>query len=123
LLFKKSKDSLNMNDSDEWGRDPSVQIMRKVFKAMEKAQRALLSRLDISPYDLRIRKWREQSLALFEETWKVANRNGIIMDEAMASAVYCHCLAKVIDSEGHKVPEDIVPKGKDVAWLFKEVLQ
>jgi hypothetical protein len=112
-----------MNDSDEWGRDPSVQIMRKVFKAMEKAQHALLSRLDISPYDLRIRKWREQTLALFEEAWEVANRNGISMDEAMASAVYCHCLVKVIDSEGHKVPEGIVPKGKDVAWLFKEVPQ
>jgi hypothetical protein len=111
-----------MNDSDEWGRDPSVQIMRKVFKAMEKAQHALLSRLDISPYDLRIRKWREQSLALFEEAWEVANRNGISMDEAMASAVYCHCLAKVIDSEGHEIPRDITPNGKEVAWLLKEVL-
>jgi hypothetical protein len=45
------------------------------------------------------------------------------MDELMASAVYVHCLVKVIDSEGHKVPEGIVPKGKDVAWLLKEVLQ
>lgn len=112
-----------MNDSDEWGKDPSVQIMRKVFKAMENAQHALLSQLDISPYDLRIRKWREKSLALFEQAWAAANRIGISMDESMASAVYVHCLVKVIDSEGHAVPRDIAPKGKDVAWLFKEVLQ
>ena len=112
-----------MNDSDEWRKDPSVQIMRKVFKAMEKAQHTLLSQLDISPYDLRIRKWREKSLALFEQAWAAANRIGISMDESMASAVYVHCLVKVIDSEGHAVPRDIAPKGKDVAWLFKEVLQ
>jgi hypothetical protein len=112
-----------MNDRDEWGKDPSVQIMRKVFKEMETVQHELLSRLDISPYDPRIRRWREKSLALFEQAWEVANRIGISMDEAMASTVYCQCLAKVIDSEGHEVPEGIVPKGKDVAWLFKEVLQ
>ena len=112
-----------MNAMDEWAQDPSVKIMRKVFKEMETAQHELLSRLDISPNDPRIRRWREKSLALFEQAWDVANHNDISMDEAMASAVYCHCLAKVIDSEGTEVPEDIVPKGKDVAWLFKEVLQ
>jgi hypothetical protein len=112
-----------MHAMDEWVQDPSVLIMRKVFKEMETAQHEFLRRLDISPTDPRIRRWREQSLALFEQAWEVANRNGISMDEAMASVVYCHCLAKVIDSEGHKVPEGIVPKGKDVAWLFKEVLQ
>lgn len=112
-----------MNAIDEWAQDPSVQIMRKVFKEMETAQREFLRRLDISPNDPRIRRWREKSLAFFEHAWAVANRNGISMDEAMASVVYCHCLAKVIESEGNEVPQGIVPKGKDVAWLFKEVLQ
>jgi hypothetical protein len=112
-----------MNDRDEWGKDPSVQIMRKVFKEMETAQHDLLSRLAISPYDPRVRKWREKSLALFEQAWEVASRIGIGMDEAMASTVYCQCLAKVIDSEGNEIPEGVVPKGKEVAWLFKEVLR
>ena len=112
-----------MSAKDEWAQDPSVQIMRKVFKAMETAQHELLSRLDISPNDPRIRGWREKSRTLFEHAWDVANRNGINMDEAMASVVYCLCLAKVIESEGNEVPEDIVPQGKDVEWLFKEVLQ
>jgi transcription initiation factor TFIIIB Brf1 subunit/transcription initiation factor TFIIB len=112
-----------MHDSDEWGKDPSVRIMRTVFKEMEKAQQALLSRLDISSYDLRIRKWRETSLALFEQAWGVANRTGISMDATMASAVYVHCLAKTIGSEGNEIPEGIVPEGKEIERLLKEMLQ
>ena len=34
---------------DEWGRDPSVQAMRKVFKGMEKALEEILSQLAIAP--------------------------------------------------------------------------
>ena len=112
-----------MNDMDTWDRDPSVRFMRKVFKNMETVQHELLKRLAISPYDPRIRRWREKTRALFEKAWGVANRNGISMDEAKASAVYCHCLAKVIDTEGYDIPEGIVPELKDIAWLFKEVLQ
>ena len=106
-----------MIDHDEWGKDPSVRIMRTVFKEMEKAQHALLSQLDISPYDLRIRKWREQSLFLFEQAW------GISMDATMASAVYIHYLAKTIAAEGHKIPEGTVPEGREVERLLREILQ
>lgn len=112
-----------MNDQDEWGKDPSVRITRTVFKEMEKAQHALLSRLDISPYDLRIRKWREQSLALFEQAWEKASRTGISMDAPMASMVYIHCLMKTIAVEGHKIPEGTVPEGREVERLLKEILQ
>lgn len=112
-----------MNESDEWGKDPSVRIMRTVFTAMEKAQHALLSRLAISSYDLRIRKWREQSLALFEQAWGVANRIGISIDPPMASAIYVHCLAKTIASEGTEIPEGILPEEQAVARLFKEMLR
>ena len=120
---EKSKDNVDMIDHDEWGKDPSVRIMRTVFKEMEKAQHALLSQLDISPYDLRIRKWRESFLALFEQTWEKANRTGISMDATMASAVYIHYLAKTIAAEGHKIPEGTVPEGKEVERLLKEILQ
>ena len=110
-----------MNEKDEWGKDPSVQIMRTVFNAMEKAQQALLSQLDISPYDLRIRKWREKSLAQFEQAWGVANRIGISMDTTLASEVYVHVLAKVIGLDGNEIPEGIVPEGKEIERLFKEM--
>ena len=112
-----------MNNKDEWGNDPSVRIMRTVFNAMEKAQQALLGRLGISPYDLRIRKWREQSLAQFEQAWGVANRIGISMDTTMASAVYVHVLAKTIASEGHEIPEGIVPEREEVTRLLEEMAQ
>ena len=110
-----------MNDRDEWGKDPSVRIMRTVFKAIEEAQQAFLGRLGIPPYDLRIRKWREKSLAQFEQAWGVANRIGINMDTTLASEVYIHVLAKTIASEGNAIPEDIVPEGKEIERLFKEM--
>jgi len=123
LANKKPKGNVNMNASDEWGKDPSVQIMRTVFKEMEKAQQTLLSQLDFSPYDLRIRKWRDQSLTLFEQAWGLANRIGISMDATLASAVYLHLLAKTIASEGNEIPEGILPEGKEIERLFKEMQQ
>jgi hypothetical protein len=110
-----------MTEMDEWGKDPSVQFMRKVFKGMEKAQHELLKRLDIIPYDLRIRRWRDQALALFERAWGVANRMGITMDEHTASAVYVHCLAKVMGAERINIPADILLEAKSVERIFKEV--
>ena len=110
-----------MTEMDEWGKDPSVQFMRKVFKEMEKAQHELLKRLDITPYDLRIRRWRDQALALFERAWGVANRMGITMDEHTASAVYVHCLAKIMGAERINIPADILPEAKSVDRIFKEV--
>ena len=110
-----------MTDMDEWGKDPSVQIMRKVFKGMEKAQHELLKRLDIMPYDLRIRRWRDQALALFERAWGVANRMGITMDEHTASVVYVHCLAKIMGAERINIPAGILPEAKSVERIFKEV--
>jgi hypothetical protein len=110
-----------MTDIDEWGRDPSVQIMRKVFKEMEKAQHDLFKRLDITPYDLRIRRWRERALGLFERAWGIANRMGIIIDEHTASLVYVHCLAKVMSAERIKIPAGILPEAKSVERIFKEV--
>src|SRR4030042_7011841 len=110
-----------MTDLDEWGKDPSVQMMRRVFKGMENAQHELLKRLNITPYDLRIRRWREQALALFEGAWAVANRMGITMDEHTASAVYVHCLAKIIVAERINIPSGILPEVKGVERIFKEV--
>jgi len=110
-----------MANMDEWGKDPSVQIMRRVFKEMEKAQRELLKRLDIIPYDLRIRRWRDQALTLFERAWGVANRMGIMIDERTASLVYVHCLAKVMSGEQIDIPPGILPEAKNVERIFKEV--
>jgi hypothetical protein len=110
-----------MTDMDEWGKDPSVQIMRKVFKEMEKAQQELLKRLDLIPYDLRIRRWRERALAFFERAWGIADRVGILMNEHTASLMYVHCLAKVMSAERINIPPGILPEAKDVERILKEV--
>jgi hypothetical protein len=112
-----------MMDMDEWGRDPSVQAMRKVFKGMEKSLEEILWQLDIAPYDQRIRGWLEMALAKFEASWVVANQMGIIMDAKIAAVVYSHCLAKAIGSEGIEIPEGILPEEKDTARLIHEVFK
>ena len=110
-----------MTDTDEWGKDPSVQFMRNVFKEMENAQHELFKRLDITPYDLRIRTWREQALALFERAWGVANRMGVSLDEHTASLVYVHCLTKVMGAERINIPAGILPEAKSLARILKQV--
>ena len=112
-----------MMHMDEWGRDPSVQAMRKVFKGMEKSLEKILGQLDISPYDQRIRGWLEKALAKFETSWGVANHMGIIMNEKIAPVVYTHCLAKIIGSDGIEIPEGILPEEKDTARLIHEVFK
>jgi len=108
-------------DTDEWGKDPSVQIMRRIFKEMEKAQHELFERLSFPPYDLRIRKWRDQALALFERAWGIANRMGVPIDERIASAIYVHCLAKIMSSEGIKIPAGTLPEARSVQSILREV--
>ena len=107
---------------DEWGRDPSVKAMRRIFKEMEKSLDDLLEQLNISPLDHRIRGWLEQALAKYERAWGEASRMGVSMDEKMAPAVYAHCLVKVIGSEGIKIPESRLTVNKDVARLISDLV-
>ena len=112
-----------MTDIDEWINDPSVQIMRNVFKGIEAAQDELLERLNISPYDLRIRSWREKALIIFEEAWGIAMGMGINMGEKTSSSVYLHCLAKVIDPDRSKIPEGMLPEGQEIEILLREIFK
>ena len=99
---------------DEWGRDPSVRAMRRVFQEMEKSLDDLLEQLNISPFDHRIRGWLEQALANYERIWAEASRKGVRMEENMAPPVYTHCLVKVIGAEGIEIPENQSTANKDV---------
>ena len=106
---------------DEWGRDPAVKAMRRVFNAMEKTLDDLLDQLDVSPLDYRIRGWLEQALAHYERAWGEAGRMGIHMDEKMAPAVYARCLVKVIDAEGIEIPASLFALEKDVEREFSSL--
>jgi hypothetical protein len=110
-----------MADKDAWGSDPSVQVMRKVFQAMEQAQHAFLKQLAIAPDDQRLRQWREQALVLFEKAWVVAKQLGIAMDEETAAAVYCSLLARIMGSAGIVIPAVLLPAGEDVRDIIKAV--
>jgi len=108
---------------DEWGRDPSIKAMRRVFKAMERSLDNLLEQLNISPFDHRLRNWLEQALAKYELAWGEASRKGVCMDEKMAPVVYAHCLVRVIGSEEIKIPENLLAIEKDVERLIHEVFK
>jgi len=107
---------------DEWGRDPSVKAMRRIFKAMEDSLEDHLKLLDISPFDHRVRGWLEQALAKYERVWAEANRLGIRMDEKMATAVYGHCLVTVIGAQGVKIPEKVLALEKDAERELSSLL-
>lgn len=95
-----------MKNADEWGRDPAVRAMRKVFKGMENAQGELFSRMGIHRYDPRIRLWREKALALFEDAFSRANNNGLIVSENTSSNIYLQCLARVMKAQGMEIPDE-----------------
>ncbi|MBN1625310.1 MAG: hypothetical protein JW944_02200 [Deltaproteobacteria bacterium] len=97
-----------MNNADEWGRDPAVRAMRKIFKGMEDAQGEFFSRMGIHRYDPRIRLWREKALALFEDASSRANNNGSVIGENAASKIYLHCIARAMKSQGIEIPDEVL---------------
>ncbi|OGP87539.1 MAG: hypothetical protein A2157_02900 [Deltaproteobacteria bacterium RBG_16_47_11] len=109
-----------MSFQDEWGHDPSVQSMRRVFSLMEEAQRDLLRRLNVSFLDQRLRRSREQALELFERAWPLAVKRGM-MSEKDAAPLYLHCLARTLRLAGVEVPKELLPPDeKIIPFLQKE---
>ena len=113
---------MKIPSGDEWGHDPSVQSLRRVFSYMEKAQFELLTHLNISLFDKRLRSIREQALELFEKTWSRAVRQGIIGNEREAAPFYLHCLERALRSGGVEVPIDKLPKNEKIIHFLKEEL-
>ena len=106
---------------DAWGHDASVQSMRRVFTFMEEAQQELLLCLNISFFDRRLRRSREQALELFERAWHLAVRRGG-MSEKDAASLYVHCLARALRLAGIEVPEELLPTDeKVIRFLLKEL--
>jgi hypothetical protein len=104
---------------DEWGHDPSVQSMRRVFSSVEEAQRDLLLCLNISLFDPRLRRSREQALESFERAWRLAVRRGG-MSEKDAASLYVHCLARALRLAGVEVPEEMLPRDEKVIRFLQK---
>ncbi len=88
---------------DEWGHDPSVQMMRRIFARMEESQEELLESLKLSPLDGRLRRIRESARHLFEQAWPQAERRGLTQREEGAATLYLHCFVRMLNREGIKV--------------------
>jgi hypothetical protein len=112
-----------MDNPDEWARDPSVRMMRKVFENMECAQSTILTDLNVSPFDERVRSWRERALVIFERLWAYALRKRVSMDGKEAANIYTFSLIRVMDSDGMKIPEKLFPRQSDISKLFEEAFK
>ena len=109
-----------MGVQNDWGNDPLVQRMRRVFARMEMIQKDLLTLLEISPFDHRLRRSREEGRDLFERVWPMATRKGITASEEDAAVLYAHCLAKTLTRNGIKVLPEAVQKHDRIAELLNE---
>lgn len=107
---------------DEWDRDPSVQMMRKIFSQMEKAQGELLKDLDLSPFDQRLRDGREDARDLFERFWPIATRQGVVVGEREAASLYIHCLAHALSQRGVEAPKKASEENEKIVRFLKERL-
>jgi hypothetical protein len=98
---------------DQWGRDPSIQSMRRVFAGMEKTQTELLENLRISPLDQRLRLWRQNALRLFEQQWEQTTRRGSSLGERQVADLYCACFTGILEKAGIPVPPAVIPTDEE----------
>jgi hypothetical protein len=91
---------------DNWGRDPQVRMMRRVFALMEVLQARLLGMAGISPFDERLGHWRRAALGMFEREWVEVSRRGGQQSEEDLARVYGDCLFKVLAKDGVSLPEN-----------------
>ena len=106
---------------DEWCRDPSVRAMRRVFASMEAAQKEFMENLNLSPYDERLRRWRERALGVFDAAWARSARAGVKLSEAEAGGLYVHCLGSIMSREGMEVSPESLPQSEKLRRILKEV--
>lgn len=111
-----------MSSEDEWELDPSVQIMRRVFKHMETTQGKLLKASSVSPYESRLRLWRENALKYFEKSWAYAAKSGMELGEEKLAILYALCLSRAISFDGIRVAAEILPKDEQIEMLITKVL-
>lgn len=112
-----------MTVRDEWGYDPTVQMMRRVFSLMEKAQSDLLKGLNLSLFDPRLRRVRSRARDLFEHAWPIALQKEIVSDERGAALLYRHCLAHTLEQSGVGVSDLEWPKDDRLAKFLRERLR
>jgi len=112
----------SISNGDEWGRDPSVRVMRQVFHRAEVAQEELLAGLSIPPFNPKLRGWRKAALELFEQSWSTASRRGLFVDEEEAAALYVQCLVRILVKEGVAAADRVISENEKIMRLLEEVI-
>ncbi len=112
-----------MDNRDTFGRDPQILYMRRVFARMEQAQGLLFKEINMTPYDARLRRFRDMALKLFEKTWATAMHKGIIENEEGTAILYLYCLSYALSTGGISVPHHVVPEDAQIKAFAKEVLK
>ena len=103
---------------DNFGHDPSVLAMRRIFASLEKAQGELLTGLNISRFDGRLRRVRDRSRLMFDKAWAAAAGRGLVRGEADAPVVYLHCMARRSVKWGWRSPIPSCPRAMGSRRLF-----
>lgn len=112
-----------MFSHDEWGYDPSVQMMRRIFALMEKAQGEMLERLSISPFDPNLRRVRSRARDFFEETWPIAMRKEIVSDDQETVRLYLCCLRHAMRLNGVRISDQAFSQDERIEQFLKETLR
>ena len=88
-----------MMATDEFGRDPAVRMMRRVFKGMENVQARLIESSGLSTFDERLREVRESGLRAFEQAWAERAGQGVSLTEDDYVRVYEACFLKNLEQK------------------------
>jgi hypothetical protein len=107
-------------ENDQWGKDPSVRQMRRVFAAIETRYNTLLIAMNVNVLDKRLARWRIGTLRMFEKIWADGARSGTIQREEDVVDLYMHCFMRVITIDGVPVPRDFLPVNLKVEKLVEE---
>jgi len=114
-----------MTQADAFGHDPQIRYMRRVFSAIETAQKDFLTTIHVQSIDPRLRPVRETALKHFERSWMsvAAKVNGSDIEAAVT--IYLICLAKALSAVGIPLPETPVSRNWDpaLAKMIDEVLK
>ena len=86
--------------NDEWGHNPQVQMMRRVFAAMEKVQAEYLRSTRVDPYDPGLRRARDIALLVFERAWPTQAGRADMAPEKEAETLYLSCLKYALRKTG-----------------------
>ena len=108
---------------DQFGRDPQVRYLRRVFAGMERKQSELLERIGVVPTDYRLKRIREAALKHFEKAWMLAGRRGVVESEDEISNIYVACLARILSGNRINVPGEFLPSNARINDVVKEVFK